>query len=179
MGELEDDKREIMDAVKIAIGAALDHHMVQCPVLQIQERQNEVRKDLYNGGDGKTGVVPEIRALITLMTEDRRRKKQFWAVAAVVIVGFCGFFYQPINQTWQSFGALMRLADKADSIIKLTDDWQRYYATPPTPDNPAPVPKPKRPQKSFFQKIPHGVSSKEAPPPEDAGLPAQYDSTRR
>ena len=61
MGNLEDDKIEIMEAVRNAIGAALNEHKLGCPMAQNIQSLERIRADLYNGEDGKSGLSYEFR----------------------------------------------------------------------------------------------------------------------
>ena len=134
-----DDREEIMNVVKQAVSgaveAAISQHELDCPIKsKVIPRQDRMYTDLYNGDDGKTGVIPEIRAFLTVTADDRRRRQQRWVVYAVAAVLFGVIFYQPIEDGWKNIHSLSRLADKSDDIIKLSEEWQVLYTNGvPTP----------------------------------------------
>jgi hypothetical protein len=158
VSQIDDDRQEIMDAVKRAMSdyltAALEHHQLNCPnsnlsprITQLETRQAQVRKDLYNGED-KPGFLEDAREFFAESRSIRRWKGRVWAAfgAAIVLSGI--IFNQPISDSWKAFHALVRLADRADVIIKLSQEWEQFYNVPQVP---APVPPPKIKHRSFFE----------------------------
>lgn len=179
MGDLEDDKREIMEAVRNAIGAALNEHKLGCPMAQNIQSLERIRADLYNGEDGKSGLSYEFRdfhsawvqrtkdedkaqaelleerAALAERDRERRRNSQWRnGIVAVAMLALLGFLCQ---KGW----------DRAVILNKIADDWTRYYQNNPTP--PLIVPAPQNPHKSYFQHLQSGVSSNQKP--QDAGIP--------
>ena len=174
MGELEDDKREIMDAVKNAIAAALNQHTLACPMAMAIKEHERIKIDLYNGEDGKSGLVAEFRDFISSWHQrikdedeeqirlkeerarlaerdkDRRRLSQFRiGILSVIVIGILGWLG---NKAW----------DQIQILTRLENDWLLYYnhppAVPPIPQQ-VPQPQPKVQHKSYFEHILPGVSS--------------------
>jgi len=182
---IEDDKREIMDAVKRAMATAMDHHKLTCPVEGMKSDLVRIKKDLYNGDD-KPGFVEEVKgfiirqdqraiddtkrlaaekeALAVLAEKDAiRRKNTQWragivAAATLALLGFLG------NKAWDQITILQRLED----------DWTRYYQTPPaTPPVPLTAPPaPKVEHRSFFA---HPGPTAHRDAPQNATLPATFE----
>jgi hypothetical protein len=162
---LSDDERE--QIVEI-VDARLDHRQLASPLPVIQATVERIRKELFNGDDGKTGFIPESRKFFGDWNTrndvtDRRKKRTAWATTtAIAILGIFGA--GPVAAGWEDIQALMSLARKAPDIIKLTDDWKNYYSRP----DPAPftlVPQDTQPKKkpSFFS--PRGRKSEFNTPP--------------
>ena len=176
MALTEDERKQIMET----IDTRLEHHQLHCPMASsaIQNEHERIMTALFNGEDGKSGVAYELSALITEWRTINKQKQRFWYATAAALTLLVAIMVQPIENGWKDFDALMKLADKAPTIIKLTEDWERYYATPPAvpPFTVAPQdsqPKkadPGKPKHSYFE---HGggISFNQQPPPLDAGIP--------
>jgi hypothetical protein len=129
----EDERAQIMEAVDRAIVAQLDHRQLVGPLPEMQADVKRIKTELFNGDDGKTGLAVELRAFFAVYRSAQARKRNFWVIAAVAVTVLGIVFNDPIQRGWKDFDALMKLADKAPAIIKLTDDWEHYMATPQTP----------------------------------------------
>ena len=167
-------------AASAAVELAIAHHQNQCPMAALMVDHKRIMKDLYNGDD-EPGFIADSREFFAETRTERqtrkdmeiaaeqRRKEGFknriaiWSLATTVL---CVAMVWPVERAWKAGSALMDLASRAPAIIKLTEDWQRYYATPPT-DPPVMIipqdsqPKPVKPKHSYFQRP--GVSFNNQP----------------
>ena len=176
----EDERVQIMEAVDRAIDAKLDHRQVNSPFAQVQADVKRIKTELFNGDDGKTGLAFELRAFFAVYKNAQSRKRNFWVITAVVATVMGVIFNDPVQRGWRDFDALMKLADKAPAIIKLTDDWELYMAVPPAPEQAPYVisPKDSQPPKkkpSFFGPKGHRTEFG-IPLPQSAG---DFDSVTR
>ena len=162
--KIDAGKEEIMTAVQLL----LEQHKNSCAVSVMQDQHERMYKEMFNGDDGKSGFFAEMRTFVTAWktrtSEDDNRKKRRWVAAAVVVPVLCLVLAEPAQVGWQKVCALSDLAGKASDIIKLTDDWKRYYENPPVhPMDPPPTVTPpsaqprKKQQKSFFEYSHGGV----------------------
>lgn len=185
--QIDRDKDKIMAAVKEAVDNSVKFailtHKDACPIGSVKEQHDRMYKEFFNGDDGKSGFFAEMRTFATKITtraddEDKRkgqsfkRKTIFWSGAGVFAVILAVLLAAPAQQAWAKIGALSDLANKASTIIKMGDDWQRYHeqTTDQTkdsdPQKPQPSPfknPPKKPKKSFFQYDPSGVGLMKEP----------------
>lgn len=79
MALADSDRRAIMSAVAGAVTAALDRHRLDCPMAKAEAKFERVLIDLYNGDDGKSGMVAEFRAYLQAeetLREDHQRREQ-------------------------------------------------------------------------------------------------------
>ena len=161
----EDERDQIVEIVD----ARLDHRQLDSPLPVIQATVERIRKELFNGDDGKTGFIPEGRTFFSDWktrndVADRRKKRAAWATTtAIALLGILGA--GPVADGWKDIQALMALARKAPDIIKLTDDWKNYYSKP----DPVPftvVPQDSQPKKkpSFFAPRGHKSEFNTLPP---------------
>ena len=187
---LEADKAEIMAAVQRAVTEAasqaaaaatelaIAHHQNLCPISDMRSEHLRMYKEIFNGDDGEHGIANELRNWIGECRTTAKWKKRFWATVGTLAALFVAVMVYPMEQGWKDFDALMRLADKAPTIIRLTDDWDRYYNTPPgdeplfkvTPPDP---PAKKKPSYFDLERKPALKSIHTPPPPpaQDAQIP--------
>ena len=177
-------------AASAAVELAIAHHQNQCPMAALQVDHKRIMKDLYNGDD-EPGFIADSREFFAEARTERRTRKDMeiaaeqrrkdgfknrvaiWSLATTVL---CVAMVWPVERAWKAGSALMDLAGRAPAIIKLTEDWQRYYAMPPT-DPPVTIipqdsqPKPVKPKHSYFQR-PGGVSFNKQPAQDAGGFSA-------
>jgi hypothetical protein len=160
-------------AASAATELAIAHHQNQCPIASMQNEHNRMYKEIFNGEDGEHGISNELRNWITECRASARKWKQFWGGAAAIAGIIVIILAEPIQSGWQDFHSLMRLADLSPKIIKLTEDWERYYAAPPVippsviqPQDSQPKTKPAPKKKPSYFSYPSsgGVSSLHQPP---------------
>lgn len=180
----ERDRRSVergTEQIMTAVELMLQKHKNDCPVAIIQEQHNRMFKEMFNGDDGKHGFFAEMRGFVvawnTRTVEDDKRKKRRWVAAAVIVPVLCVIFAEPAQVGWRKIEALSDLAAQAPDIIKLTEDWKKFYANPPvhqmdqapivTPPEAQPFPKkqihPMKPKTSFFEYGPKGVGLLQKP----------------
>ena len=181
----------IREEIHQRLEGLVSKHKLDCPGYETSPMVQRIHKELFNGDDGKSGFIAEMRSFVgdwnARTKQDDNHRKRRWVAAAVIIPCLCIVFAQPVQSGWKKVESLSDLAGKAGDIIKLTDDWKRYYENPPVHQmDPAPVvtppsaqtlpkqkPAPKKPQKSFFEYGPQGVGLMQDPPP------LQFTDTRK
>ena len=201
MGDTEDrqfeaDKREILGAFRLEIATQLKAYVEsqQChpPCENVQDVSKQIavlapKVDLALEGvsnfrkhAARANTYFDKAEAVLEADESRRKKNQRRnGVIGVVLLGISSFLGV---KAWDVGWALIGLAKDAPQIHKLTDDWMRYYSTPPDDwtryYNPAPgtqkpvvPPVPVKPHKSYFAQPHAGVSSNQVPTSEDAGIP--------
>jgi hypothetical protein len=140
---IDADKQEIMAAVQQAVTRAsaeaaaaatelaIARHQNQCPILTLQGEHERMYKEIFNGDDGKTGIAYESRTFFAEWRTTKANKRKFWGSVAAIAGILVVLLAEPIQGVWKKVDALMDLAGEAPTLIKLTEDWQKYYENPP------------------------------------------------
>jgi hypothetical protein len=110
-----------------------------------RQHHERIMVDLYNGEDGKSGLVAEFRTFIISWNTrnfdaDKRRSQAWrkWAVWAVVGTALLAY---PVDRAWHI----------VTDVIHLTEEWKTYTPVP-TADS-----QPKVQHKSFFRNPPRDL----------------------
>lgn len=160
--QLKADRDELINAIKAEMAAQMQFHQASCPVAAVTTDLVRIKKDLYNGAD-KPGFIEEVRTFCVEWRTGQKiradRMKAIIAIGGLAITLLSVFLYPSIADGWKATKSLLELADKAPTIIQLTDDWKRYYDNPPANQPPTPVPA--KPKHSYFA-APGGMSMRQS-----------------